>query len=131
MNLSAVLPQAAKLAAGRAHRAVPGHRWLGGEDRTTRGGTCNPNIPTEEVFTTPHAQRTDGVVRSTKPLAHQGGILDQKHRLHAASVPAAPGQAYRRRLNLKVGGFLSCACGQRAPQAVELARLVEKAARPE
>jgi aminopeptidase len=53
-----------------------GHRWLGGEDRTTRGGTCNPNIPTEEVFTTPHALRTEGTVRSTKPLSHNGTLIE-------------------------------------------------------
>lgn len=53
-----------------------GHRWLGGEDRTARGGTCNPNIPTEEVFTTPHAKRTEGTVRSTKPLSHNGTLIE-------------------------------------------------------
>jgi aminopeptidase len=53
-----------------------GHRWLGGEDRTKRGGRCNPNIPTEEVFTTPHAQRVDGHVRSTKPLSHNGTLIE-------------------------------------------------------
>ena len=36
----------------------------------------NPNIPTEEVFTTPHSQRVSGRVRSTKPLAHQGTLID-------------------------------------------------------
>jgi aminopeptidase len=53
-----------------------GHRWLGGEDKTKRGGTCNPNIPTEEVFTTPHAQRVEGHVRSTKPLSHNGTLIE-------------------------------------------------------
>jgi aminopeptidase len=53
-----------------------GHRWLGGEDRTQRGGTCNPNIPTEEVFTTPHAARTEGTVASTKPLSYNGTLIE-------------------------------------------------------
>jgi aminopeptidase len=53
-----------------------GHRWLGGEERVTRGGTCNPNIPTEEVFTTPHRLRTEGHVSSTKPLSHNGTLID-------------------------------------------------------
>lgn len=53
-----------------------GHRWKGGASEAKNGITCNPNIPTEEVFTTPHAQRVDGVVRSTKPLAHQGTLID-------------------------------------------------------
>ena len=53
-----------------------GHRWKGGASEAKNGITCNPNIPTEEVFTTPHAQRVDGVVRSTKPLAHQGTLIE-------------------------------------------------------
>jgi aminopeptidase len=53
-----------------------GHRWLGGEERVARGGMCNPNIPTEEVFTTPHAGRTEGTVRSTKPLSHNGTLIE-------------------------------------------------------
>ncbi|HHY50491.1 MAG TPA: aminopeptidase [Alphaproteobacteria bacterium] len=53
-----------------------GHRWKGGASEAKNGITCNPNIPTEEVFTSPHAQRVDGVVRSTKPLAHQGTLIE-------------------------------------------------------
>ena len=53
-----------------------GHQWYGGAALAKNGITCNPNIPTEEVFTTPHAQRVDGRVRSTKPLAHQGTLID-------------------------------------------------------
>jgi aminopeptidase len=34
-----------------------------------------PNIPTEEVFTTPDARRTEGVVTSTKPLAVAGTVV--------------------------------------------------------
>ena len=37
---------------------------------------CNPNIPTEEVFTTPHARRVEGRVASTKPLSYQGTLID-------------------------------------------------------
>ncbi|HET7411754.1 MAG TPA: aminopeptidase, partial [Pararhizobium sp.] len=40
-----------------------------------QGVTCNPNIPTEEVFTTPHCRRVEGHVTSTKPLAHQGVLV--------------------------------------------------------
>ena len=53
-----------------------GHEWHGGASTAKNGITCNPNIPTEEVFTTPHARRVDGYVRSTKPLAHQGTLID-------------------------------------------------------
>jgi aminopeptidase len=53
-----------------------GHQWYGGASLARNGITCNPNIPTEEVFTTPHARRVNGRVRSTKPLAHQGTLID-------------------------------------------------------
>lgn len=53
-----------------------GHLWQGGAAPARNGVICNPNIPTEEVFTTPHASRVDGVVRATKPLSHQGTLID-------------------------------------------------------
>jgi len=48
------------------------HLWLGGGTTAGNGNYCIPNMPTEEVFTTPHKDRVDGTVRSTKPLSHQG-----------------------------------------------------------
>lgn len=53
-----------------------GHLWAGGAERAKNGVVCNPNIPTEEVFTTPHASRVEGTARSTKPLAHQGTLIE-------------------------------------------------------
>jgi aminopeptidase len=53
-----------------------GHLWCGGAEPAKNGIVCNPNIPTEEVFTTPHRERVSGVVRSTKPLAYQGTLID-------------------------------------------------------
>jgi aminopeptidase len=53
-----------------------GHLWCGGSEPAKNGIVCNPNIPTEEVFTTPHALRVDGTVRSTKPLAYQGTLIE-------------------------------------------------------
>ncbi len=52
-----------------------GHLWLGGSEPAKNGIVCNPNIPTEEVFTTPHRLRVDGTVRSTKPLSYQGTLI--------------------------------------------------------
>jgi len=52
-----------------------GHLWLGGSETAKNGIVCNPNIPTEEVFTTPHRLRVDGTVRSTKPLSYQGTLI--------------------------------------------------------
>jgi len=53
-----------------------GHEWHGGASTAKNGVTCNPNIPTEEVFTTPHALRVEGHVTSTKPLSHQGTLIE-------------------------------------------------------
>jgi aminopeptidase len=53
-----------------------GHLWQGGASTAKNGITCNPNIPSEEVFTTPHARRVEGHVRSTKPLSHQGTLIE-------------------------------------------------------
>ncbi|MCB1517654.1 MAG: aminopeptidase [Hyphomicrobiaceae bacterium] len=52
------------------------HLWMGGEAVSKNGVWCNPNIPTEEVFTTPHAHRVNGTVRSTKPLSHNGTLIE-------------------------------------------------------
>ena len=51
------------------------HEWQGGATTAKNGVLCNANIPTEEVFTTPHRDRVDGVVRSTKPLSYQGSLI--------------------------------------------------------
>jgi aminopeptidase len=52
-----------------------GHAWCGGAAPAKNGIVCNPNIPTEEVFTTPHRERVDGVVASTKPLSYMGSLI--------------------------------------------------------
>jgi len=52
------------------------NEWQGGSSTAKNGITCNPNIPTEEVFTTPHARRVSGHVSSTKPLSYQGTLID-------------------------------------------------------
>ena len=52
------------------------HEWMGGASKAQNGIICNPNIPSEEVFTTPHAYKVDGTVTSTKPLSYQGTLID-------------------------------------------------------
>ena len=52
------------------------HLWLGGGTTAGNGRYCIPNMPTEEVFTTPHKDRVEGQVTSTKPLAHQGTMIE-------------------------------------------------------
>ncbi len=52
------------------------HEWMGGASKAQNGIICNPNIPSEEVFTTPHAYKVEGTVSSTKPLSYQGTLID-------------------------------------------------------
>ncbi len=52
------------------------HLWAGGGSMSGNGIFCNPNIPTEECFTTPHKDRVDGAVRASKPLSHQGTLIE-------------------------------------------------------
>ncbi|MGO9359860.1 MAG: aminopeptidase [Xanthobacteraceae bacterium] len=52
------------------------HQWEGGATMARNGIVCNANIPTEEVFTTPHRRRVEGTVRSTRPLSYQGTLIE-------------------------------------------------------
>ena len=52
------------------------HLWAGGGTTAGNGVYCQPNIPTEECFTTPHKDRVNGVVTASKPLSHQGTLIE-------------------------------------------------------
>jgi len=52
-----------------------GYRWDAARIETAEGRTYVPNMPTEEIFTAPDARRTEGTVRSTRPLATAGGLI--------------------------------------------------------
>jgi aminopeptidase len=52
------------------------HLWLGGGTTAGNGLYCIPNMPTEEIFTTPHKDRADGTVTATKPLSYQGTMIE-------------------------------------------------------
>ena len=54
----------------------PGSCWLSAGETTTWGIFHIVNMPTEEVFTTPDLRRTEGFVRSTRPLVTQGKIVE-------------------------------------------------------
>ncbi len=56
-----------------------GHEWLGGGTTAGNGNYCIPNMPTEEVFSAPHKDRADGVITATKPLSHQGTMIEGIH----------------------------------------------------
>jgi aminopeptidase len=55
---------------------LPTSIWEGGTTSTVDGVEHLPNLPTEEVFTTPDPARADGVVRATKPLDVGGTIVN-------------------------------------------------------
>ncbi len=54
---------------------LPSSRWLAARFETVDGIVHAPNIPTEEVFTTPDPKRVDGVVTATKPLFASGTTI--------------------------------------------------------
>jgi aminopeptidase len=54
---------------------TPAFSWGAGTLETAAGRVHVPNMPTEEVFTAPDARRTEGTVRSTRPLATSGGVI--------------------------------------------------------
>jgi aminopeptidase len=54
----------------------PGGRWCGGGGETVDGIQHVANLPTEEVFAAPDWRRTEGTVRSTRPLALPGTIVE-------------------------------------------------------
>jgi aminopeptidase len=53
----------------------PTSRWLAAEFETVDGRRYVPNLPTEEVFTTPDPRRTEGSVRSTRPFMPVSGTV--------------------------------------------------------
>ena len=51
------------------------HIWEGGAATTVGGVRFFPNIPTEEIFTTPDRSKTEGIVHSALPLVHAGKVV--------------------------------------------------------
>jgi aminopeptidase len=50
--------------------------WDGGSVTTPEGRPFCPNIPTEEVFTSPHRDRASGRIAATKPLSYFGALIE-------------------------------------------------------
>jgi len=53
------------------------HIWQSARMTCQAGFQFSANIPTEEVFTLPHKDQTEGVVTVTKPIARVGGITEE------------------------------------------------------
>ncbi|HVZ22608.1 MAG TPA: aminopeptidase [Vicinamibacterales bacterium] len=79
-----------------------GHLWVAGRSESRGGITFAPNLPTEEVFTMPHRDRVDGVVRASKPLSYGGTIIENFTLTfeagRAVKVTAERGEAVLRQL---------------------------------
>ena len=79
---------------------MPQSRWLTAAEETVDGRRHVVNMPTEEVYTTPDARRTEGRVRSTLPLAAGGNIIrDLELRFeggHIVDVSASSGEEFVR-----------------------------------
>ena len=54
---------------------LPSSKWQAARFLTIDGIEHMPNLPSEEIFTTPDPARVDGVVRSTKPLYLAGKVV--------------------------------------------------------
>ena len=55
---------------------IPGVKWEGGGEYTLSGHFFNPNLPTEEIFTSPMKGAAEGTVVSTKPLSYNGQLIE-------------------------------------------------------
>jgi len=53
----------------------PGTRWMGGNERA-QGRSTSPNMPTEEVFTSPAPAGTNGTFRCSRPLNFRGRTIE-------------------------------------------------------
>jgi aminopeptidase len=54
---------------------LPSAHWAAGDLVTVDGRRHSPNIPTEELFTTPDPERVDGYVSATMPLELSGSVI--------------------------------------------------------
>ena len=55
---------------------IPEGMFSGASEKTLSGRSFNPNIPSEECFTTPMRGQAEGIVYATKPLSYQGALIE-------------------------------------------------------
>jgi aminopeptidase len=79
-----------------------GHRWISAREKSATGIQFIANMPTEEVFTLPHLEQTEGTVAASLPLSYGGTLIEdfsltfEKGRVIKAS--ARKGEAILRNL---------------------------------
>lgn len=75
---------------------IPGVIFLGGGESTLEGTYYQPNIPSEECFTSPMKGEAEGIVFSAKPLSYGGTLIEnfsiRFHEGKAVEVHAERGQ---------------------------------------
>lgn len=76
--------------------------FAAGSEKTLSGVEFNPNIPSEECFTSPMRGEAEGIVYSTKPLSYQGQLIRnfsvRFENGKAAEVHAAQGEAVLKKM---------------------------------
>lgn len=76
---------------------IPTAEFHAGRDKTMQGVVYDPNMPTEEVFTSPDRRTAEGIVYATKPLSYQGQLIEnfsvRFEKGRAVEVKAEKGQA--------------------------------------
>ena len=76
---------------------IPTAEFHAGRDTTMQGVIYDPNMPTEEVFTSPDRRTAEGIVYATKPLSYQGQLIEnfsvRFEKGRAVEVKAEKGQA--------------------------------------
>lgn len=55
---------------------IPTAEFHAGRDKTMQGVVYDPNMPTEEVFTSPDRRTAEGIVYATKPFSYQGQLIE-------------------------------------------------------
>lgn len=55
---------------------IPGLHWGGGVEMCPEKGPFNPNIPSEEIFTSPWAGKCEGTLAASKPLSYNGQLIE-------------------------------------------------------
>lgn len=55
---------------------IPEGQFEGGSSKTLSGTVYNPNIPSEEAFTSPMKGKAEGTVVATRPLSYQGQLIE-------------------------------------------------------
>jgi aminopeptidase len=87
---------------------LPGSRWIAARLESESGIVHVPNIPSEEVFTSPDPERVDGTVRATKPLFVSGrlitGLRVRFERGRAVAIDADSGAETLRTMTIRDEG---------------------------